>query len=154
MEPRCSNEAGDRAARLNTEGSRMVATKQAQVAQGSTSADGWQADVERLVGRVRQGVRDSWSDFTTRPRKAVDDVVKEARRFRSDLQKRAEQVVRRAQQRSSRVMDSIEGRFTSTFGPVTKRFDVASQRDVDALSRRVADLEKRVDNLGKSAKAA
>jgi polyhydroxyalkanoate synthesis regulator phasin len=128
----------------------MVATKEAEVSKGGASVRGFQADVERLVNRVRQG----WTDVTERPGGTLSDVVKQARRFRADLQKRAESVVRRVEQRASRVVNGIEDGIAVRLSPVSKRLNVASRRDLEALCDRVSELEKRVDLLTKSAKAA
>jgi polyhydroxyalkanoate synthesis regulator phasin len=84
----------------------------------------------------------------------LSDFVKQARRVRGDLQKRAESVVQRVEQRASRLVNGIEDGIASRFSPMSKRLNVASQRDLEALCDRVNELEKRVDLLNKSAKAA
>lgn len=128
----------------------MVATKEAEVSKGKASVRGFQADVEQLVNRVRQG----WTDVTERPGGVLSDFVKQVRRVRGDLQKRAESVVKRVEQRASRVVSGIEDGIASRFSPMSKRLNVASQRDLEALCDRVSELEKRVDLISKSAKAA
>jgi polyhydroxyalkanoate synthesis regulator phasin len=125
-------------------------TKEAKTSQQGASVQGWQVDVERLVGRVRDG----WKDLTDRRNGVINGFVKEVQRFQGDLQKRAEQAVRRAEQRTSRVFSSVERGLTTSFSPVTRRLDVASRRDLEQLAGRVEELEKRLDLIGKSAKAA
>ena len=80
----------------------------------------------------------------------INGFVKEVQRFQSDLQKRAELVVRRAEQRTSRVFNSVERGLTTSFLPVTRRLDVASRRDLETLSGRVEELEKRIEHIDKS----
>jgi len=130
----------------------MVATtaKEAKTSQQGASVQGWQADVERLVGRVRDG----WRDLTDRRNSAINGFVKQVQRFQGDLQKRAELAVRRAEQGTSRIFTGVERGLATSLAPLTRRLDVASRRDLERLSRRVEELEKRIEHMGKSAKAA
>ena len=98
-----------------------------------------QAEVERLVSRARK----SFDDLTAERSGVLGGVIKEAKRVRGDLRKRADATYQRVEQRFS---DMVE--------PVTRRFNVATRADVEALAARVAQLEKQIRTLSKSAEAA
>jgi polyhydroxyalkanoate synthesis regulator phasin len=133
----------------------MVATtKEAKTSRQGASVQGWQTDVERLVGRVRDGWRDGWKGLTDRRNGVINGLVKEVQRFQGDLQKRAELVVRRAEQRTSRVFNTVERGLTTSFSPLIRRLDVASRQDLEKLSSRVEELERRIEHMNKSVKAA
>ena len=102
-----------------------------------------QAEADKVVNRVRTRL----NDFARNPSKELGDLVGEARRVRGTVRQRVSSVVRRAEGR-------LERRVVDLVRPVVKYLDIASQDDVEGLRDRVASLEKQINDLSKSARAA
>jgi polyhydroxyalkanoate synthesis regulator phasin len=119
----------------------MAGTKTAtsRVDQVGDSVRRVQAEVERLVSRARK----SFDDLTAERSGVLEGMIKQAKRIRGDLRKRADATFERVEQR---VNDVVE--------PVARRLNVATRADVEALAERVARLEKQIRTLSKSAEAA
>ena len=107
-------------------------------------------EVERLVGRVRKSV----AGLTGSENETLDRLVGRVRSIRKDVQERTQTAVREAERRAEGIVISIEGRVARAIQPVVRRLDVASQQELIELRDRVAQIEKRVHEICKSAEAA
>jgi polyhydroxyalkanoate synthesis regulator phasin len=122
--------------------------------------------LSRLQGNMKRLQRDA-EDLLSRSRKqaarlisrdqkrALERIVNQAKRLRSDLEKRAKQASRQIEAQSERLLVTIERETAKRLTPLLKRLDLPSRQEVQGLSRRLAQLEKRVrSSRPTSAKAA
>ena len=128
----------------------MATAKVLSLGQAGESARRLQAEVERLIYRVRAEL----TDFTRDEAGPVGRLVAEARRFRASLGKQAESAAQRAEKRTESIMNSLEGRVARAIEPLAKRLDVASHQELAELRGRVDEIEKKLRDLATSARAA
>lgn len=83
-------------------------------------------------------------------RKAVERLFRQAQRLRADLEKRAQRASRDVESRAERFLSTLEKETTKRLAPVLKRLDLPSRKELMALSRRVAQLERRVKPAAKA----
>jgi polyhydroxyalkanoate synthesis regulator phasin len=95
---------------------------------------------EKLVGRLQKDAR---ALVGTRPLALVDDARKQARTLAKQLDDRREQLLKTVTERLTGLADELR-----------KRLGAASTHDVDALTRRVAELERRLEQVTKKAAQA
>ncbi len=103
-----------------------------------------------MVNRVRTQI----SDFARSPAKGLGDLVGEAKRVRGNVRSQVRTAVRRVEERAEPIINGVEKRLAEVAGPMVRYFDLASHAEIEALQRRVTALEKRVQDLTKSAEAA
>ena len=120
------------------------------LARTGESARRLQAEVERLIYRVRAEL----TDFARDEAGPVGRLVTEARRFRARLGKQAESAAQRVEKRMEGIMNSLDGRVARAIEPLAKRFDVASHQELEELRDRVDEIEKKLRDLSTSARAA
>lgn len=100
-----------------------------------------QRDAEGLLGRTRKQA----SQLISRDqRKAVDRLFSQAKKLRSDLEKRAERASKEVETRAERFLSTLEKETAKRVAPLLKRLDLPSRKELDALSRRIGQLEKRL----------
>ena len=105
-----------------------------------------QTEGEKLVTRLRRDAR----AFATRSRReTVSSLVNDARRLQADLRKRAEKAIEELDAQRARFLTTLEGRVTGVVETVVKTLNVATQRDLETLRKRVGELERRLDALSK-----
>lgn len=109
-----------------------------------------QTEGERLVGRIR---RDAQVLATRSRRETVTSILKDARKLQDDLRKRAERALEDIDGRRARVLALIEEQGTKLVETVVKGLNLATREDVQALGKRLHDLEGRLDNLIKKSAA-
>ena len=88
--------------------------------------------------------------MTKDQRKAFDRLVSQAKSLRKDLQKRAEKAIKSIEERGEQIRKRIETQAEKGFEPLVRRLSLPSKADIDALKRRVSNLEQRVSDLAKS----
>jgi polyhydroxyalkanoate synthesis regulator phasin len=121
----------------------MSKVRTARISQVGDSVRRLQEEADKVVGRVRNRL----NDFARSPAKGLGDLVNEAGRVRRDLRASVRDAVQDAQTR-------LEKRVAEAVKPVAGYLDIASLKEMQDLRLRVAMLEKRVDDLSKSARAA
>jgi polyhydroxyalkanoate synthesis regulator phasin len=109
-----------------------------------------QEEADRVVSRVRTRI----ADFARSPSRELGNLVGEARRVRGNVRSQVRTAVRRVEEGAEPILDRVEQRLANALRPVVRYLSLASQADVEALQRRVASLEKRVQDLSKAAEAA
>ncbi len=82
----------------------------------------------------------------SRARKEAGVLVADARRLRRDTQQRAEKAVKDLERRGERLLGRLESRAAKLTEPVLGK-SFASHREVRELARRVAELEKRLQQM-------
>lgn len=94
-----------------------------------------QVEGERIVGRIRQ---DAGALVSRRP---LDTLA--------DVRRRAAEAVRELDARRSQIRSTVLTQLTTIADDLLGRVGVAKAEKVDDLVRRVADLERRLDELSK-----
>jgi ubiquinone biosynthesis protein UbiJ len=95
---------------------------------------------ERFVNRLRKDTREL---LKKSPRELVADARKRVEGLAKDLDEQRATLVKNATTQLTRLADELR-----------KRVGAASAHDVDALTRRVAELERRLEHLTKKSVAA
>jgi polyhydroxyalkanoate synthesis regulator phasin len=110
-----------------------------------------QTEGEKLVARIRRDAK----TFATRSRQEnIDGLLKDARRVQTDVRKRVESALKELDEQRTRIVASLEEQVTKLIETVVGRLNLAKQDDVAELRSRIAELERRVDALGKSKEKA
>lgn len=98
-----------------------------------------QAEGEKFVGQLREDAR-ALIDRASRPDLAA---------IRSQLQERAEDVLKQIQSRRTQLTGRVEELLTRLTEIVVGALKVVRQEQLDELTRRLARLERKLDELGK-----
>ena len=99
-----------------------------------------QHDAEGVLGRTQKRAAQLLSRDQKR---AIDRLLAQARRLRADLEKRARRVTREVEARTQRFVSSVEKQATKQLKEFLKRLDLPSRHELDELSRRIGQIEKR-----------
>jgi poly(hydroxyalkanoate) granule-associated protein len=108
-----------------------------------------QKEGERMLGRLRKDATDLLKKDR---RKAVGDLVSQAKKLRTDLQKRAERAVKDLEDRSQRVVKIIEKQAERGVEPIIRGLNLPTRDELDTVTTRLAQLEKRLDELSEQRK--
>jgi polyhydroxyalkanoate synthesis regulator phasin len=103
-----------------------------------------QKEGERLLGRVR---KEAARLVSKDQRKVIEGLLAHARRLRIDIQKRAEKAIREVETRAEKAYRQFESQAEKRIEPIVRRFDFASRSDVQRIEKRIAALEKRLEQL-------
>ncbi len=128
----------------------MSATRATRLSQVEDSVRRLQAEADRVVGRVRTKI----SDFAKSPAKEIGELVGEARKVRGTVRNQVRTAVERVEARAEPLFSRVERSVLEALRPVAQYLDIASRREMEDLQRRLNVLEKRIDDLRKSAEAA
>lgn len=99
-----------------------------------------QRDAEGLLGRTR---KQATQLISRDQRRALDRILSQAKKLRVDLEKRAERASKNVESRAEQFLSTLERETTKRLAPLLKRLDLPSRKEIDALSRRIGQLEKR-----------
>ena len=127
-----------------------TATPRISLRQVRVSMKRMQTEGERLVGRIR---RDAKALATRSRRETVTSILKDARKLQDDLRKRAERALEDIDGRRARVLALIEEQGSKLVETVVKGLNLATREDVQALGKRLRDIESRLDQLLKKTAA-
>jgi hypothetical protein len=100
-----------------------------------------QKDAELLLRKTQ---KQAASLITKDQRKALDRLLGQATRLRDDLEKRAERAAKDLEARAERVRLTLEKEVSKRIDPLLRRLDLPSRKEIQALTRRVAQLEKSI----------
>jgi DNA anti-recombination protein RmuC len=109
-----------------------------------------QKEAETLMRRTQ---KQAASLISKDQRKALDRLLGQASRLRDDLEKRAERAAKDLEARAERVRLTLEKEVSKRMDPLLRRLDLPSRKEIQALARRVAQLEKAA-TPGKKARPA
>lgn len=99
-----------------------------------------QRDAEGLLGRTR---KQATQLISRDQRRALDRLFSQAKKLRTDLEKRAERASKEVEARAQRFLSTLEKETAKRVAPLLKRLDLPSRKEIEALSRRIGQLEKR-----------
>jgi hypothetical protein len=119
---------------------------------------GYKATLELLPPNSRKVVRDlgsqldgAASELRTRGRKVLrgverrgEQVAEQVEAAVAGAERRSERAVRNLERESAKWLEAFETSARKVLSAVTERLDIASAHDVAALSRRVANLERKI----------
>jgi len=104
-----------------------------------------QRDAEHLLGRTRKQA----TQLISRDQKrALDRLITQAQRLRVDLEKRAQRASKEVESRAEQFFSTLEREAAKRLGPLLRRLDVPSRQELNSLSRRIGQLERRVTSKG------
>jgi|GraSoiStandDraft_51_1057287.scaffolds.fasta_scaffold93537_2 polyhydroxyalkanoate synthesis regulator phasin len=110
-----------------------------------------QTEGERLVTRLR---RDARALTVGSRREAVSGLMADARRFQTDLRKRAERAIEEIDSQRARILSVLEEQATRLVEAVVKRLNLVTRDDLQELTKRLASVERRLDTLAKEKREA
>jgi inorganic triphosphatase YgiF len=99
-----------------------------------------QRDAEALLSRTRKKAEQLISRDQKR---AVERLLDQAKRLRVDFEKRARQASKQVESRAQRLVTTAEKEASKRLEPLLKRLDLPTRAELQGLSRRIAQLEKR-----------
>lgn len=88
------------------------------------------------------------------PRKRVKSTVANVEKTAANLQKRGERALQNARKQGENLVSRIETAAVEAVKPIVSRLDIASRNDVERLTRRVAQIERRFSRKSKQTKHA
>lgn len=80
-------------------------------------------------------------------RKALEQVLAQAKSLRSDLQKRTTKAIKLVETTAEATLARIEAEARKRVESLAHRLSLSSKKDVDQLAKRLSSLEKKVDDL-------
>jgi polyhydroxyalkanoate synthesis regulator phasin len=110
-----------------------------------------QREAEGLLGRTR---KQATQLISRDQRRALDRILSRAKKLRADLEKRAERASKTVESRAERLLATLDKETAKRLTPIVKRLDLPSRKEVQALSRRIGHLEKRMERNRPTAPAA
>lgn len=100
-----------------------------------------QKDAETLLGQTRKRA----TQLIGRDQKqTANRLLDEARKLRKDIEGRVREAGKRLEGQIEKLLSSLEREANSRISAVLQRLDVASQEQIQDLSRRIAQLEKKI----------
>ena len=112
-----------------------------------------QSEGERFVGRLR---RDARRIVERNARPAVESVFKlaDVQKLRSDARKRAEQAIEELESRRARLRATAEKQLSRLGELVMKQLGGVTRAELTEITRRLSELERRIEKVAKAAEAA
>jgi len=102
-----------------------------------------QRDAEHLLGRTRKQA----TQLISRDQKrALSRLITQAQRLRTDLEKRAQRASKEVESRAEQFFSTLERETAKRLSPLLRRLDVPSRQELNSLSRRIVQLERRVSS--------
>ena len=105
--------------------------------------------VDELVGRAEKLIGQTWDQaldlLPAGPRKTVKDVSARVAKVRTDLRKQGRAALTRADARREKLVATIEKQAAQVIRPIVRGLDVATRADLDALRKRLTQLERRIE---------
>src|SRR5512139_2372239 len=102
---------------------------------------GLQPDADKLLKQTRKRTR---TLIRRDGEEALDRVLGQARRLRKDLEKRAQRASKDLETRAEKFRSALEKEVGRRLSSVLHRLELPSRSEIQRLSRRVGDLEKKV----------
>ena len=108
--------------------------------------------LEQQVGKARARAekiaKRTWNDtldlLPVSQRKAIRNATTRIEKATRDLQRRSEKAIKDLNARGKKIVAEVEKRAASAAKPIIERLDVATRAEVERLSRRVAQIERKL----------
>lgn len=99
---------------------------------------------KRAEKTLRRGVDRTFELLPPAPRKAVKSWAADIEKVGANLRKSADKALHEARNRVNRLGSAVQRRIERAVAPVTRSLDFASRKDIEALRRRVEQIERRL----------
>lgn len=123
-----------------------MATRRAKPAKDNNALAALQDRMARLQkdaeGLLRKTQKQAASLISKDQRKALDRLLGQATRLRDDLEKRAERAAKDLEARAERVRLTLEKEVSKRMEPVLRRLDLPTRKELQALAKRIGQLER------------
>jgi len=103
-----------------------------------------QSEGERMVTRLR---KEAAALIGQDRRRAVRDLLTQARKLSTDFQKRAERTMKDLEERGQKIRAAIERQAERSVDPLVRGLNLPTRDELDKLKKKVAQIEKRLDEL-------
>ena len=124
-----------------------MATKAAtfpRLAQVQDSIRNLQSEGEKLLTRIR---KEAGKLVSKDQRKAIDNLISQAKAIRNDIQKRSEKAIKVLESRAEKLYAQIEAQTKKRIDPLVRRLSLPTKHEVEQLATRLSSLEKKVGEL-------
>ncbi len=124
-----------------------MATKAAtfpRLAQVQDSIRNLQSEGEKLLTRIR---KEAGKLVSKDQRKAIDNLISQAKAIRNDIQKRSEKAIKMLESRAEKLYAQIEAQTKKRIDPLMRRLSLPTKHEVEQLAKRLSSLEKKVGEL-------
>jgi poly(hydroxyalkanoate) granule-associated protein len=124
-----------------------MATKAAtfpRLAQVQDSIRNLQSEGEKLLTRIR---KEAGKLVSKDQRKAIDNLISQAKAIRNDIQKRSEKAIKMLESRAEKLYAQIEAQTKKRIDPLVRRLSLPTKHEVEQLAKRLSSLEKKVGDL-------
>ena len=124
-----------------------MATKAAtfpRLAQVQDSIRNLQSEGEKLLTRIR---KEAGKLVSKDQRKAIDNLISQAKAIRNDIQKRSEKAIKMLESRAEKLYAQIESQTKKRIDPLVRRLSLPTKHEVEQLAKRLPSLEKKVGEL-------
>jgi hypothetical protein len=119
--------------------------------------DRLEKQVEKARARAEKIAKRTWNDtlelLPTSQQKAIRTATARIEKATRDLQRRSEKAIRDINARGKKIMAEMERRAANAAKPIIERLDVATRADIERLSRRVAQIERKLHQEARRAAA-
>ena len=117
--------------------------------------------LEKQVGKARARAekiaKRTWNEtlelLPASQRKAIRNATARIEKATRDLQRRSEKAIKDINARGKKIMAEVERRAASAARPIIERLDVATRAEVERLSKRVAQIERKLQQEARRAAA-
>lgn len=100
-----------------------------------------QRDADKLLKQTRKRAK---TLIRQDGEEALERFLGQATRLRKDVEKRAQRASRDLETRADKFRSALEKEVGQRLSSVLKRLDLPTRREIQSLSRRISDLEKKV----------
>ena len=108
----------------------------------------FEKEIEKARARAEKLAKQTWNDtlklLPATQRKAVKKATAQIEKATQDLQKRGERAVKDINKSGQKLVTEMERRAAQAVKPVVDRLDVATRSDIDRLSKRLAQIERKL----------
>lgn len=122
----------------------------ARAAKLSTPFDRIPKQIEKARAQVRKLTEDTMEQaldlIPAGSRKAIKEMRVRLEKATQDFQKQSQKAIKDINDRRHKLLHTMEKRTNEIFQPLVDRLNVASRSDIERLSKRLSDLEKKVQH--------
>ena len=106
-----------------------------------------QSEGEKLVTRIG---KEAGKLVSKDRRKAIDNLISQARSIRNDIRKRSEKALKQLESRAETLYAELESQAKQArkrIEPLVRRLTVPTKHELELIAKRLSSLEKKVEEL-------
>jgi polyhydroxyalkanoate synthesis regulator phasin len=100
-----------------------------------------QRDAEQLLNRTR---KQATNLISRDQKKALNALLTQAGKVRADFEKRAQQAQKQVEAQADKLLGRVEKQLADRLRPLLRRLNLPTKSEVQALQKRIAELEARL----------